>query len=143
MEHFGQVRGTGVFARFDNLDKTKNKLQYGDQFESHPPIIDLSKINGTVPISLFVGANDDLATVYDNDKLYSIVGNETIFSYQVLPDFGHTTFNYGKDKTFLRTIMEQLKQFNPINSEEIKVEVYKNPNCLINSFSSICKSKEH
>jgi len=109
MEHFGQVRGTGVFARFDNLDKTKNKLQYGDQFESHPPIIDLSKINGTVPISLFVGANDDLATVYDNDKLYSIVGNETIFSYQVLPDFGHTTFNYGKDKTFLRTIMEQLK----------------------------------
>ena len=96
------------------MDKTENTLQYGKEFESHPPEIDRSKINGTVPISLFVGGKDELATVYDNDKLYEIVGNQTIFSYTILPDFGHTTFNYGKDKTFLKKILEQLTKFNPV-----------------------------
>jgi hypothetical protein len=71
---------------------------------------------------LFVGAKDDLATVYDNDILYEIVGNDTIFSYNILPEFGHTTFNYGKDKTFLRTILEQLKEYNPISLEDSKTE---------------------
>ena len=69
-------------------------------------MIDLTKISDSVPISLFVGDRDDLATVYSNDKLFEAVGNKTIFSYEVLPDFGHTTFNYGKNKTYLKTISE-------------------------------------
>lgn len=77
-------------------------------------MIDLTKISDSVPISLFVGDRDDLATVYSNDKLFEAVGNKTIFSYEVLPDFGHTTFNYGKNKTYLKTISEQLQRFNPI-----------------------------
>lgn len=77
-------------------------------------MIDLTKISDSVPISLFVGDRDDLATVYSNDKLLEAVGNKTIFSYEVLPDFGHTTFNYGKNKTYLKTISEQLQRFNPI-----------------------------
>jgi len=77
-------------------------------------LIDLTKISDSVPISLFVGDRDDLATVYSNDKLLEAVGNKTIFSYEVLPDFGHTTFNYGKNKTYLKTISDQLQRFNPI-----------------------------
>jgi hypothetical protein len=26
MEHYGQIRGTGVFAQFDNMDKTQNTI---------------------------------------------------------------------------------------------------------------------
>lgn len=108
MEHFGQIRGTGRFARFDYMDKDQNRKVYGEEFEDEPPLIDLKKISDSVPISLFVGDRDELATVYANDLLFETVGNKTIFSYEVLPDFGHTTFNYGKNKTYLNTISEQL-----------------------------------
>ena len=90
------------------MDKDENKKAYGEEFEDEPPLIDLSKISDSVPISLFVGENDELATIYSNDLLFEAVGNKTIFSYEVLPNFGHTTFNYGKNKTYLSTISEQL-----------------------------------
>lgn len=67
MEHFGQIRGTGRFAQFDYMDKDQNKLAYGELYEEQPPLINVTNISDSVPISLFVGENDDLATKFSND----------------------------------------------------------------------------
>jgi alpha-beta hydrolase superfamily lysophospholipase len=97
-------------------------MNYGEEFKTSPPMIDVSKISDSIPIALFVGDKDDLATVYDNDWLFEeLGGNNTVFSYEILPDFGHSTFNFGKNKTFLNTIADQLEQYNPL-PESLKLQ---------------------
>lgn len=68
-----------------------------------------------MPIALFVGDKDDLATVHDNNWLYEeLGGNKTVFNYEILPNFGHSTFNFGKNKTFYDNITTYLEEYNPL-----------------------------
>lgn len=90
-------------------------MNYGEGFEASPPVIDVSKISDSVPIALFVGDKDDLATVYDNNWLYEeLGGNNTVINYEILPNFGHSTFNFGMNKTYFENIDAYLEEYNPL-----------------------------
>ena len=83
-------------------------------------MIDLTKISDSVPIALYVGANDDLATEKNAEWIRAQIGEETVFSYKVLPYFGHSTFNYGKNRSYLADIADHVNEFNPIEESNKK-----------------------
>jgi len=107
---------------WDYMNKKTNLEVYGEGFEVNPPIIDVSQITDSVPIALYVGDKDDLATIYDNDWLYSELGDDIVISYEILENFGHSTFNFGRNQTYFNKIAEQIATYNPL-PEEIKVQV--------------------
>ena len=60
--------------------------------------------NLTTPIALYVGLDDDIATPSDAQWLKSTV--PSVVSYHELEGFGHATFNFGKDMSYLDMISE-------------------------------------
>jgi hypothetical protein len=110
--HFGQIKSSGNFAQYDYMSPEANMAHYN---QTLPPVIDLTKISDSVPIAFYVGTDDDLATVKNAEWARAQIGEETVFSFNVVSDFGHSTFNYGKDRSYLDDIAVHLERFNPIH----------------------------
>lgn len=108
--HFGQIKSSGHFAQYDEMSDEKNLAKYGSET---PPDIDLTKISDKVPIALYVGNKDDLSTPKNAEWVRSQIGKDTVFSLQVLDNFGHATFNFGKDRSYLDDIVGHLQKYNP------------------------------
>ncbi|CAH1117588.1 unnamed protein product [Phaedon cochleariae] len=91
--HYLQIYESGVFQNYDYGEEI-NLQKYGT---STPPKYDLQKI--PVPISLFVGANDWLATPLNAEELYSGIQPSIRCGYHVVPyeKFSHTDFLVAKD----------------------------------------------
>ncbi|CDW90338.1 ab-hydrolase associated lipase region family protein [Stylonychia lemnae] len=111
LNYYGQIRGYGEFMRYD-YGKDGNILNYGQET---PPIIDITKIQ-KVPIALFVGEDDEVATVIDNrwakDQL------KTLVYYQEYK-LGHLSFLIGKDGSyFTQDVMNLLNTYHPLNLPE-------------------------
>ena len=87
------------------MSKEANNDKYGQDF---PPDIDLSKISNEVPIAFYVGSRDDLSTPKNAEWARSQIGEDTVFSYNILDNFAHATFNFGKDRTYLDDIADHL-----------------------------------
>ena len=112
--HFGQIKSSGHFAQYDEMSKELNKLVYG---QDTPPDIDLTKISNKVPIAFYVGNKDDLSTEKNAEWARDQIGKDTVFSYNVLDNFAHATFNFGKDRSYLEDIARHLVRFNPLDSK--------------------------
>lgn len=109
--HFGQIKASGHFAQYDEMSEEANQAKY---HRDTPPDINLKKISNKVPIAMFVGNDDDLATVRNAEWIRSEIGKDTVFSLKTLENFGHATFNFGKDRDYLDDIHSYLKTYNPI-----------------------------
>ena len=121
--HFGQIKSSGHFAQYDEMSKEVNKLVYGQET---PPDIDLRKISNKVPIAFYVGNKDDLSTEKNAEWARDQIGKDTVFSYNVLDNFAHATFNFGKDRSYLDHIAGHLEKFNPLglkNDSEFEIFV--------------------
>ena len=82
---------------FDYRDEQINISKYG---EASPPELDLESLkNLGVPVSIFAGSNDILATVMDIRQIKDLLGPNTLYYYEELKA-DHISFLIGKDMTY-------------------------------------------
>ena len=115
LAHYGQIYGNGKFEKYDfgpigNQDKYNQPTQ---------PEIDLTKIREAgIPIAMYVGQDDLLATVEDAKwTLREINGPDSSWPVEVFMERpgGHESFLVGKDMTFFtESAMGQIKAYNPL-----------------------------
>ena len=75
----------------------------------------LSSLN--VPVSLFVGTHDILATIEDVKIIRDMLGPDADYHYEEV-NAGHLSLAIGKDMTyFTETVMEILKKHQPLSNE--------------------------
>lgn len=101
--HYAQFISDGEFLEYD-YGHTKNKKHYGSKT---PPQIDVSKISH-VPIAMFVGKQDDLATPEDTRWARDEI--KTTIYYEELDNFDHGSFMLGKDMSFMKTVLKLVAQ---------------------------------
>ena len=113
LAHYGQMLAAGQFQRFD-FGKDGNVKAYGQEL---PPAIPLQNIK-KVPVGMFIGSKDELATMEDNRWVKSQV--ETVVMYKEY-DFGHMSFLVGKDMTyFTEDVMSLLQKYHPSTTLNIQ-----------------------
>ncbi|KAJ8972574.1 hypothetical protein NQ314_000101 [Rhamnusium bicolor] len=91
--HYVQIFQSGKFQNYDH-GKKKNLEVYG---QPHPPAYNLSKVE--VPVSLYVGENDWLATKTNAEQLYSELPASSRCGYHLVkfPKWNHIDFLIAKD----------------------------------------------
>ena len=111
IDHYGQILSSKKFQRMD-YGSSKNKQVYG---QTTPPEINLQNIQ-SVPIGLFVGTSDQLATVDDNR--WAKTQLKTLKFYKEY-SLGHLSFMIGKDMTYFSVdVMNMLKEYHPATVAE-------------------------
>jgi len=111
IDHYGQILSSKKFQRMD-YGSSKNKQVYG---QNTPPEINLQNIQ-SVPIGLFVGNSDQLATVDDNR--WAKTQLKTLKFYKEY-NLGHLSFMIGKDMTYFSAdVMNMLKEYHPAKVAE-------------------------
>ena len=98
--HYAQIYDSDRFARYDYGNRRNMRISYGFNFTEAPPLINMTNI--TTPIALYIGLDDNIATPSDSQWLKSTI--PSIVSYTELEGFGHATFNFGKDMSYLDMI---------------------------------------
>ena len=92
--YYGQVMKSGRFAKYD-FGKHQNKKKYGSEM---PPLIPLEDIS--IPIALFSGSVDVLASPGDVAWLSEQLGDKVVFQKEYL--FDHFSFVIARDMTYFR-----------------------------------------
>lgn len=94
------------FREFDYGNEHDNILHYGKKNDSKPPLIDILKIKETaVPVAMFVGEEDNLATPLDAKWLKDQLGDNVI-EYMEIANFDHSSFNFGKDMSYVNKVIK-------------------------------------
>lgn len=110
LHHYVQIINSGKFQQFDH-GKQGNLKEYSQE---NPPIYNISKID--IPVALFVGKNDQLATKENAHKTYAELNTNSRcgLSYAKDPNFAHADFIEAKDnvKTLLEGVLEKIKVIN-------------------------------
>ena len=107
--HYGQMIKSGTFQMYDYEDSATNIKHYGT---ATPPQLDISKIN-QVPIAMFVGKNDSLATIKDCQWVKSQISS--VVHYQEIDGFDHSSYMAAKDMSYFSSVMGLIEQYNPSN----------------------------
>ena len=82
--HYAEIFGSNVFREFDYGTKNLNTNHYGQNFAQTPPLIDLTKISTQdVPIAMFVGKQDPLATPTDAQWARDQLGGQVIYYHEM------------------------------------------------------------
>eukprot|EP00347_Sterkiella_histriomuscorum_P011029 403374021 len=106
MEHFSQLKNTGKFMTFD-FGKERNLEEYGQEEPFEIPIEKITEI----PIAMFVGTNDKLATQSDNAFARDIMKDGVKF-YKEYP-LGHLAFFTAIDMSyFQQDVVDILKTYH-------------------------------
>lgn len=117
MLHYAEIRTTNIFNQFDYGNKIENVAHYGADYAITPPLIDLTKIRDSgVPVAMYVGKQDVLATPTDAQWTKTQIGKQVI-EYTEIDNFDHSAFNFGKDMTFLDGVMDLVAVSNPLPEE--------------------------
>jgi len=95
LEHYAQILTSNKFQRMDYGTSTNRKV-YG---QDTPPLINLANIS-QVPIAMFVGTKDQLATLDDNRVTKESLKTLTFYREYAL---GHMSFLIAKDMTYFTT----------------------------------------
>ena len=111
--HYAEIFGSNVFREFDYGKKKVNTAHYGKEYAKVPPLIDLTNIQKhDVPIAMFVGKQDALATPTDAQWAKDQLGDKVIY-YHEMDNVDHSAFNFGRDMSFLNEVMYHIKMYNP------------------------------
>lgn len=94
------------FQRFD-FGETKNLEVYK---QKTPPEIDLSQIKH-VPIAMFWGNHDVIATVYDTNYTRDLIPKDLLVFHKVY-DYGHISFWCAKDMSYIDDVDMLVKQYS-------------------------------
>ena len=79
--------------------------------QTTPPAYSLKNIKG-VPIAIFGGLDDPLATAADTDWLNEQLGENVVY-YKKLPGITHLTYVLGKDMSYMSSeLIPLLSQYN-------------------------------
>ena len=97
--HYAQSLRTQTFREYD-YGKTENLKRYGQNPPPNVPVYNIKKM----PIALFVGEADKLATVDDNAWLMGALGIG-VKEDDNIPGEGHMTFLMGKDQSYLNEVL--------------------------------------
>jgi len=108
---YGQIVEAGRFQEYD-YGFFGNLSRYG---HTTPPEIKLSDII-KMPIAMFVGAEDHLATPGDASWEKDQLGN--VVHYEVIENFDHESFMLGLDTSYITRALEVVKQYNPATEEQ-------------------------
>lgn len=110
MSHFPSGTSTKVLAHFADNIRSGTFKEYNSN-----KLYDLEQIRG-IPIALFVGDKDILATEHDNASLVKKLSryNEVKF-YKIYQNIGHVTFFISKDNIHVKDALEQIDNFNRNN----------------------------
>jgi len=97
---------------FDYYSPAENIRHYR---QAKPRLIDLTPLKTLgVPVSLFVGRNDILATTKDCRRIHEWLGPDTVHLYSEFTA-DHLSLVVGKDMTyFTTTAMSIIKQHQPL-----------------------------
>lgn len=109
LDHYAQVLNHDKFASYD-FGKSGNQAHYG---KDSAPEINLQAIS-KVPIAMFVGTADELATVDDNR--WAKPQLKTLVHYKEYP-LGHLSFMVAKDMSYFNDVMTLVKKYNPLSEE--------------------------
>lgn len=112
IDHYGSILNSKKFQRHD-FGSSKNKQVYGT---STPPLIDLPNIK-QVPIAMFVGTSDQLATVDDNR--WAKTQLKTVVHYGEY-NLGHMSFMVAKDMSYFNDVMRILTEHHPATPLEME-----------------------
>ena len=82
-----------------------------------PPELKLDKIK-KMPIAMFVGADDGLATAMDTEWEAGQIG-ERLVHYEIIKDFDHEAFLLGRDMSYIDRALDLVKEYNPLTSEPL------------------------
>lgn len=105
--HYAQEALSGEFCQFD-FGAEKNMEQYG---QPSPPRYNMSHV--TTPVAMFHSDNDNLAPVYNVNKVFSALPN-VIGNFRVpLKTFNHLDFMWGNDASSLlyKDVMNIMKRY--------------------------------
>ena len=105
--HYAQIMNNDKFRRFD-YDYDTNKKIYG---QHTPPEIPLNKIS-KVPIALFVGSRDELATSEDNAWNYEQMQKAVVYYKEWT--LGHMAFMVAKDMSYFYEVGKLLNKYHPL-----------------------------
>ncbi len=109
LDHYAQILKGDTFNQYD-FGKKQNREKYNSDTA---PEIKLSSIS-KVPIAMFVGTADELATVEDNR--WAKTQLNTLVHYKEYP-LGHLSFMVAKDMTYFQDAMNLIKKYNPLTQE--------------------------
>ena len=112
--HYAEIIASDIFEQFDYGDRKENVAHYGPDFADAPPVIHLSKIGDKVPISMFVGKEDILSTPIDAQWARDEIGR-AVFHYRELENHDHSSFNFGKDMSFMEDVVAMVQKYNPLD----------------------------
>lgn len=113
--HYAEIIASDIFEKFDYGDERENIAHYGPDFATSPPKIDLTKIGGKVPIMMFVGMEDILSTPIDARWTKDQIG-DAVIRYTELEAHDHSSFNFGRDMSFMEDVYETIQKYNPTTS---------------------------
>ena len=107
------------FAQFDYGEG--NKQQYGSD---QPPLIDLGRVNlnahslqkekPNFTISMFVGSDDKLSMPENAKWARNRIGRDIVTEYTEIDHFSHTSFNFGKDMSYLDDVIKLVLEANTV-----------------------------
>lgn len=103
-DHYSQSIQTKTFRYYD-YGKDGNQEHY---HQDTPPDIPLDNIK-TMPVALFVGTADELATTKDSKWTISKLG-ESVEEDEDLNKVGHMTFLLAKDMSYFNNVMAELEK---------------------------------
>ena len=110
LNHYGQILNTKKFQRFD-YGSSGNTQHYN---QKTAPLINLQNIK-KVPIGMFVGTSDQLATVEDNRWAQTQISTIEFYKEYTL---GHMSFMIANDMSYFNDVMNMLKKHNPVKTQE-------------------------
>lgn len=106
--HYAQMINKAEYSLYDWGSKAENRKKYG---QDEPPVVDLKKIDGSVPIALFAGTEDDLGDLTDvrwaREQIQS--SSKAMIHYEEVKA-GHASFMIGKDMYYFKNVMDLIEQ---------------------------------
>ena len=124
LDHYRQLILTDSFKKYD-FGLEKNLNTYGCE---HPPTTDLSAFSG-MPMALFCGRSDKLASPLDYGWLRDILAMNQNCIYFKEYDMGHVAFLMPneEDRKYFLEMLELCKHFNRLYDHNTPVKGYEEP----------------
>ncbi|CAD5227169.1 unnamed protein product [Bursaphelenchus xylophilus] len=111
--HWAQLAYTGVFAKFDYIDKEKNVEHYKQET---PPLYSLNNIDQNLKIHFYTSKTDILADPADVKDTISKLPKGVLKSHKILDKFSHLDFQWGLNapKLVYYPILHTIKKLDQV-----------------------------
>ena len=99
----GQFYEQQKFQKFD-YGSVINYQKYG---QTSPPEFNLTNIQ--IPVGLFIGRNDHIADVKDNENVREILPN--VARFRIFENEDHLSFSFQRDMIYFKEIIQFMTEY--------------------------------